>query len=100
MNQQKNTTPGEDSIHPQMIKRLPTETQMHLLDIYNKIWEEGKIPKTWKYAIVKPLLQEGKDPLRDVWNYRLQTKDCLYLEKEKEIQEKGAMNDGLHERAD
>ena len=46
MNQQKNTTPGEDSIHPQMIKRLPQETLKHLLDVYNKIWEEGEIPKT------------------------------------------------------
>ena len=46
LNQQKNTTPGEDTIHPQMIKRLPPETLMHLLDIYNKIWKEGKIPKT------------------------------------------------------
>ena len=50
MNQQKNTTPGEDSIHPQMIKRLPTETQTHLLDIYNKIWKEGKIPEAGKLS--------------------------------------------------
>ena len=46
MNQQKNTAPGEDTIHPQMIKRLPLETLTHLRDIYNKIWKEGKIPKT------------------------------------------------------
>ena len=69
MNQQKNTTPGEDSIHPQMIKRLPPETLIHLLDIYNKIWEEGEIPKTWKHATVIPLLKEGKDP-KDVRSYR------------------------------
>ena len=26
INQQKNTAPGEDTIHPQMIKKLPPET--------------------------------------------------------------------------
>ena len=52
-----------------MIKILPPETLMHLLDIYNKIWEEGKIPKTWKHATIIPLLKEGKDP-KDVRSYR------------------------------
>ena len=45
------------------------ETLMHHLDIYNKIWEEGKIPKTWKYATVIPLIKEGKDP-KNVRSYR------------------------------
>ena len=69
MNQQKNTTPGEDTIHPQKMKRLPPEALMHLLDIYNKIWEEGEIQKTWKHATVIPLLKERKDP-KDVRSYR------------------------------
>ena len=46
MNQQKNTIPGEDFIHPQMIKRLPPETLMHLLDIY----KYGKWEKYQKHG--------------------------------------------------
>ena len=45
VNQRKNTAPGEDAIHPQMIKILPPETLKNLLDMYNKIWEGGKRPK-------------------------------------------------------
>ena len=40
-----NTAPGEDAIYPQMIKRLPPETLKYLLDMYNKIWDEGEVPK-------------------------------------------------------
>ena len=76
-----------------MIKRLPPETLKYLLDMYNKIWEEREIPKTWKNAKIKPLLKEGKDPAltniickifermtnkRLVWN----------MEKKKKIDEK------------
>ena len=68
--QPKNTTPGEDTIHPQMIKNLSPETLKYLLDMYNKIWEEGKIPKSWKHATLIPLLKEGKDP-KDFGSYRL-----------------------------
>ena len=34
---------------------------MYLLDMYNKIWEEGEIIKTSKHAIITPLLKERKD---------------------------------------
>ena len=37
--------------------------------MYNKIWEEGKIPKTWKHSIITPLLKEEKDP-KDIRSYR------------------------------
>ena len=52
-----------------MIKRLPPETLKYLLDMYKKIWEEGDMPNTWKYAIITHLLKEGKYP-KDVRNYR------------------------------
>ena len=44
-----------------MIKRLPPETLKYLLDMYNKIWEEGEVPNTWKHATITPLIKEGKD---------------------------------------
>ena len=33
INQQRNTSPGEDTIHPQIIKILPPETLKYLLDM-------------------------------------------------------------------
>ena len=45
-----------------MIKRLSPETLKYLLDRYNKIWEEGEIPKILKHATITPLLKKGKDP--------------------------------------
>ena len=57
INQQKNTVPGEDTIHPLMIKKTTTRDT----DMYNKIWEEGEILKIWKHAIITSLLKEGKD---------------------------------------
>ena len=36
-NQKKNTAPGEDTIYPQMIKKMLSETLKNLLDMYNKI---------------------------------------------------------------
>ena len=53
-----------------MINELPPETLKYLLDVYNKIWEEGEIPKLWKHAIITLLLKEVKD-LKDVRSYRL-----------------------------
>ena len=58
----RNTEPGEDTIHPQMIKNLPPETLKYFLDMYNKILEEREKPKTWKHATIIPLLKEGQDP--------------------------------------
>ena len=43
-------------------KKLPPETLNYLLDIYNKIWEQEEIPKTWKHAKKKTLAEGGKRP--------------------------------------
>ena len=39
---QKNNVYGENTIHPQMIKRLPPEILKYLLDMYNKVLEREK----------------------------------------------------------
>ena len=56
----KITAPGQNTINPQIIKTLSPETLKNLLDMYNRIWEEGDIPKTWKHTTITPLLNEGK----------------------------------------
>ena len=60
MKQQKDTSPGEDSIHPRMVKMLPPVTKRYILDLYSRIWMEGEIPNSWKSAIITPFLKEGK----------------------------------------
>ena len=40
------TASGDDSIHPQIIKMLPAETKKCIIDLYNRIWIEGKIPNS------------------------------------------------------
>ena len=54
---------------PQMIKNLPSETLKYLLDLYNKIWEEGFLPEWVKSATIKSLLKKRKDP-KDGRGYR------------------------------
>ena len=58
----KNTSPGEDSIKAEMIKRLPNQTIKLLLGIYNKIWTTGTLPTSWKSSVIVPINKPGKDP--------------------------------------
>ena len=44
LKQQINTTLGKDTVHPQMIKKLPLETLMYLLDLHNRSYEEDIVP--------------------------------------------------------
>ena len=32
-----------------------------ILELYNKIWFDGKLPDTWKLAIIIPILKREKD---------------------------------------
>ena len=43
--QQENTAPDKDTMHPQMIKKLRPEALKYLLDLYYEIWEEGIVPE-------------------------------------------------------
>lgn len=57
-----NTAPGMDNVHYPMLQNLPTVAREHLLDIFNNIWESGKIPEEWKNIIVVPFLKPKKPP--------------------------------------
>ena len=41
----------------------------YILDMYNRIWEEVVIPKSWKSVSIIPLIKKGKDA-KDVRYYR------------------------------
>ena len=60
----KDSAPGPDGIHYSMLKNLAPSGKQFLLEILNKIFSTGKMPKAWKLAHVIPIPKEGKDPLK------------------------------------
>lgn len=65
----KVTAPGKDQICYSMLKHLGFLTQMKLLGLYNKVWVEGRLPISWKEAIIIPIAKPGRDPTNPA-NYR------------------------------
>ena len=49
------SSPGCDNICYVMIRTLP------FLKLFNKIWNEGKLPKIWKSVTIIPFPKPGKD---------------------------------------
>ena len=96
MKKQKDTCAGEDTIHPRMVKMDPTETKRFMLELYNRIWREEEKPNSWKSAIVRPMLKEGKDirsyrpvaftsSLCKIFERMINRRLVWYLEKESNI---------------
>jgi potassium voltage-gated channel Eag-related subfamily H protein 8 len=56
----RDTFPGPDAIHDQMLRHLPPPTLVFLLQMYNRIWSEGSFPSKWGEAIVVRTLKAGK----------------------------------------
>ena len=51
----RNSSPGPDAISYEMMRNLPMCAQKYLLDLFNRIWSEGKLMKDWKEALVIPI---------------------------------------------
>ena len=74
---------GQDQIDNSMLKHLPLVTKQYLLDLYNKLWNEGSFPKEWRTSIIIPILKPGKEPTNPR-NYRpisLTSCVCKLLER-------------------
>ena len=54
------TATGPAEIHYQLLKHLPRDSLMVLLDIFNDIWASGEIPECWKEATVIPIPKPAK----------------------------------------
>lgn len=65
------STPGRDRICYSMLEHLSDEGKCVLLHVcmYNKVWEEGVLPLSWKESIIIPIRKPGKDP-KNPGNYR------------------------------
>ena len=53
---------GEDQVENSMLKRLPAVTKLYLLNLFNRLWNEGTFPSEWKTSIIIPILKSGKEP--------------------------------------
>ena len=62
-------SPGPDGITNEMITNLGTTSKSILLAFFNKTWREGKLPKGWLIAHIKPILKKGK-PSQEPKSYR------------------------------
>lgn len=49
------TAPGKDEVCYSMLTQLSKEGKKKLLMLYNKVWEEGKVPNSWKEAVIVPI---------------------------------------------
>lgn len=49
--------PGKDEINYVMIKHLSKRGLVKWPMLYNKVWKEGKMPKSWKGAVIKPIIK-------------------------------------------
>lgn len=65
----KKTAVGQDRIHYSMLAHLSPGSVKALLFFFNKIWDTGTIPKSWKNAIIVPFLKAGK-PRTSATSYR------------------------------
>ena len=66
-----------------MVKHLSEEGLRKLLCLFNKVWEEGNIPRSWKEAIIIPIRKLGKDASKPA-NYRpiaLTSNVCKLMER-------------------
>lgn len=68
---------GPDTISYDMLRHIPTETKMVLLKEYNRIWNSGKIPQSWKTSTTVPI-PKGNEDRHNESNYRpISLLDCM-----------------------
>ena len=65
----RDTSPGMDTVHYQLLKHLPEDSLLLLLYIFNHIWLTQDFPVSWKTAIIIPVPKPGK-VLSDPGSYR------------------------------
>ena len=56
----KGKSPGPDKIHNEMLQNLGSKGMALVLNLFNRTWKEGCLPKAWKLATITPILKKGK----------------------------------------
>lgn len=60
------SAPGRDKIEYKMIKELPGCFKEEMVKIFNGIWEEEKVPESWKEYAVIFIDKKGKQKVRPI----------------------------------
>ena len=79
----RNSSPGQDTIAYEILKEIPKSGLRTMLQIFNVIWEKGKLPAKWKEALITPILKPTK-PNNDPSSYRpisLTSSICKIMER-------------------
>ena len=63
-------SPGKDETCYIMMAHLSDTAMGKVLGLYNKVWQEGKLPESWKQVVMVPIRKSGKD-LTSPSSYRL-----------------------------
>lgn len=59
----KNSSPGPDGIHAEMLKQMNREQLEALTFFFNRIWKEGCFPTSWREAYILPIHKPDKDKI-------------------------------------
>ena len=79
---------GPDEIHYQLLKHLTPSALNTLLSIFNRIWQSGNFPPSWREATVVPIPKPGKDHTNPT-NYRpIALTSCVCKTMERMINER------------
>ena len=55
-----NKSTGPDGVHPRILRECAEELAYPLKCLFDRTMKEGKIPKQWKIAEVRPIFKKGK----------------------------------------
>ena len=67
-NLKPDSSPGPDDIHPLVLRRLADLISTPVFEIFRRSLDEGRLPKNWKRAVIKPIYKGGSRT--DPANYR------------------------------
>ena len=60
----KNSSPGADMFHNKFLKNLPFSYLNFLHNLFNQSFTYSLLPKSWKSALIVPILKPGKDAMK------------------------------------
>ena len=82
------TLQDQTKMHYQMLKHLPENALVTILQIFNDIWTTGVFPENWRLATIIPIPKPGKNPAEPT-NYRpIALTSCLCKTLERMINKK------------
>ena len=80
-----NSVNSADEVHYQLLKHLPRISLQTLLNIFNRMWEQGTFPESWTKATIIPIPKLNKDHTNST-NYRpIALTSCLCKTMERMI---------------